>query len=218
MVYKIILFIKFIWSLIYDFIYNFRYIKKYYKNHRIIQLESNVFVIENVISDSLCNELVELTNNSPLIFKEYSKEGYNNTECHECLLGEHLHDNKYKNYDNLIVPIVYNCFDIFKKVRPLLKISMDCGYSLRKFYGKTHEHIDWIFEDKNECRVLTLIIFLNNDYEGGVFNFTNHNISYRMKKGSALLFPPYWTHPHNVTPVKPGQYRYTINTWAMYKN
>ena len=214
MVYRLI---RSFWVWVYDFIYNFKYTKKYFKNHKIILLESNIFVIENVISDSLCNELVELVNTSPLMFKDFSKDGKNNAECYEFLLSDHLQDNKYKNYDNLLVPIVYNCFDTVKKLRRDLKISMDSGYSLRKFYGKTYDHIDWIYEDKNESRVLTLIIFLNDNYEGGVFNFTSHNISYRLKKGSALLFPPYWTHPHNVTPVKNGHYRYTINTWAMYK-
>jgi len=214
MVYKLI---RSFWVWVYDFIYNFNYTKKYLKNHKIILLESNIFVIENVISDSLCNELVELVNTSPLTFKDLSKDGKNNAECYEFSLSDHLQENKYKNYDNLLVPIVYNCFDTVKKLRRDLKISMDCGYSLRKFYGKTHDHIDWIYEDKNESRVLTLIIFLNDNYEGGVFNFTSHNISYRLKKGSALLFPPYWTHPHNVTPVKNGHYRYTINTWALYK-
>jgi hypothetical protein len=214
MVYKLI---RSFWVWVYDFIYNFKYTKKYLKKHKIILLESNIFVIENVISDSLCNELVELVNTSPLTFKDLSKDGKNNAECYEFSLSDHLQDNKYKNYDNLLVPIVYNCFDTVKKLRRDLKISMDCGYSLRKFYGKTHDHIDWIYEDKNESRVLTLIIFLNDNYEGGVFNFTSHNISYRLKKGSALLFPPYWTHPHNVTPVKNGHYRYTINTWALYK-
>jgi len=215
---NIIFIIKSLWKIlyeyVYDFIYNFRYTKKYINNHRIIQLETNVFVIENVISDSLCDELIYLINNSPVIFRELSIEKTNNTECFELLLNT-LQEDKYKKYDSLIFPIAHNCFDLIQRIRGQIKIRNDCGYSIRKFYGKTHEHIDWTYGNKNEYRVLSTIISLNDNYEGGLFNFTNHNISYKLKKGSALLFPPYWTHPHNVTAVKPGQYRYTINTWAL---
>ena len=36
---------------------------------------------------------------------------------------------------------------------------------------------------------------------------------YYLKKGEAIAFPPYWTHPHEVSAPENGTFRYTINTW-----
>jgi NADPH2:quinone reductase len=43
------------------------------------------------------------------------------------------------------------------------------------------------------------------------------NRTFKVKKGEAVLFPPYWTHPHSVSRVGEGQARYTINTWILEK-
>jgi hypothetical protein len=206
---------RFIYNVIYDFIYDFKYSKIYVNNHRCIFLESNVVIIENVITDTYCKELIELINNTNLNKEEYSKTLRNNVECYEFSLNDYQHINEYKMHDINIMNICFNCVTIFKKIRPFIIIVKDCGYTLRKIYGKTYNHIDWIYDIEKDYRVLSIILFLNDDYDGGVLKFPIQNISYKLKKGSAILFPPYWTHPHEVSTVKPGQYRYTINTWAM---
>jgi hypothetical protein len=101
------------------------------------------------------------------------------------------------------------------------KGTQDDGYTLRKIYGGTKLHADWINYKtsgfKNFVRCLSIIIVLNDDYDGGVFCFPNQGLKFRVKKGQAILFPPYWTHPHSVTSVGEGQSRYTINTWILEK-
>jgi hypothetical protein len=42
-----------------------------------------------------------------------------------------------------------------------------------------------------------------------------YNISLKMKKGSVIIFPPYWTHLHEVSNLENNTYRYTINTWTL---
>jgi hypothetical protein len=70
---------------------------------------------------------------------------------------------------------------------------------------------------KQFVRCLSIIVVLNDDYDGGIFNFPNQGLKFKVKKGEAVLFPPYWTHPHYVTSVGEGQARYTINTWILEK-
>ena len=64
-------------------------------------------------------------------------------------------------------------------------------------------------------RNASMIFALNDDYDGGEFHFPCQDIHIRMKKGSVIIFPPYWTHPHEVSCIRNGTYRYTINTWAL---
>ena len=60
---------------------------------------------------------------------------------------------------------------------------------------------------------MSIIIALNDDYEGGEFYFPKQDFRVKLKKGDILCFPPYYTHPHMVEAPLNRTYRYTINTW-----
>jgi hypothetical protein len=121
--------------------------------------------------------------------------------------------------------------NIMMQVNNNICFKYNSGYCLRKIYGKTLLHKDGIpfiqtsdvtFIDKSEemqdyemIRNATLIFALNDDYEGGFFQFPYYNISLKMKKGSVIIFPPYWTHLHEVSNLENNTYRYTINTWTL---
>jgi len=89
---------------------------------------------------------------------------------------------------------------------------------LRKIKGPTKPHIDGILQDvhnpyiKNNIRIFSVIIALNSDYEGGELCFPNQNFKIKLKAGEAIIFPPYWTHPHYTNDVN-GTSRYTITMW-----
>ena len=98
----------------------------------------------------------------------------------------------------------------------------DSGYCFRKIYGPTNLHCDTIFKQYvkenenvniNEIRNMSVIICLNDDYDGGEFFFPIQKCSIKLKKGDILAFPPYWTHPHMVNTPLNRTYRYTINSW-----
>jgi len=89
---------------------------------------------------------------------------------------------------------------------------------LRKIYGNTRIHVDNILSDmdsykSNNYRVLSCIMCLNDDYEGGELIFPCQNRNIKLKKGQIILFPPYWTHPHYSEKLKNNTFRYTVTTW-----
>lgn len=104
------------------------------------------------------------------------------------------------------------------------------GFELRKIFGATQLHTDgidkieykkdiWFIKnqtigDKKMIRNMSFILHLNDDYEGGLFKFPLHDVEVKLKKGSVIIFPPYWTHPHCVSELENNTYRYTINTWG----
>jgi predicted 2-oxoglutarate/Fe(II)-dependent dioxygenase YbiX len=69
-------------------------------------------------------------------------------------------------------------------------------------------------------RHLSIIVNLNEDYEGGDFVFFNpfnkeeiiHSVS--LKKGNVLMFPSNFLYPHSVKPITKGT-RYSIVSWAI---
>ena len=42
---------------------------------------------------------------------------------------------------------------------------------------------------------MSVIIALNDDYEGGEFYFPKQDYKVKLKKGDIICFPPYHTHP-----------------------
>ena len=123
--------------------------------------------------------------------------------------------------------------DIMKDVNNKLKFDYNCGYTLRKIYNNTNIHIDNLTsgeefqENKNNknnknnnkiiMRNVSAIFSLNDGYDGGEFIFPDFDLSIKLKKGSVIMFPPYWTHLHGTKPLLNDTYRYTVNTWYAFE-
>lgn len=61
-------------------------------------------------------------------------------------------------------------------------------------------------------RVLSAIIYLNNDYDGGEIEFVNFNVKIKPEPGMLILFPSDYAYRHIAHPVKNGE-KYAIVTW-----
>lgn len=179
---------------------------------------NQIFLFDNFIGDTLCDELIN-------IIEKYGNEDEywqtnQNVNCKFLHLSNFKKDPDIKNkYDNILFNI------IGKFIRQLedygISCSGDSGYCLRKIYGPTKFHKDGIkvhtinnrYLPIRKVRNMSVIIALNDDYEGGEFVFLNQNYRVRLKKGQLIAFPPYWTHVHGVEPLQNETFRYTINTW-----
>jgi hypothetical protein len=80
--------------------------------------------------------------------------------------------------------------------------------------GKYETHVDTFHQHSNEVRKLTILVFLNDDFEGGRFYIQNsHKRLYpEQKKGTVLIFPSFM--PHGVEPITKG-IRYSVVTWMV---
>ena len=76
-----------------------------------------------------------------------------------------------------------------------------------------HDHIYNIFDGKRKgIPVLSFILNLNNDYEGGDLFFWNDTIV-KLGRGDIVMFPSSWLFPHGVTEVTKG-IRYSGVSWG----
>lgn len=76
--------------------------------------------------------------------------------------------------------------------------------------GKYNWHIDTRSNEKI-VRKLSVSILLNDDFEGGEFEFKKENLNVTLKKGSILVFPSYLE--HRIAPVISGV-RYSAVAWV----
>lgn len=90
-----------------------------------------------------------------------------------------------------------------------------CDYLKYDVDGHYHAHVDtFINPDEKECRKLTVLAFLNDDFEGGrLFLQNGHEKIYPPQKpGTILVFPSFML--HGVEPVTKG-IRRSIVTWMV---
>jgi hypothetical protein len=59
---------------------------------------------------------------------------------------------------------------------------------------------------------IAVLIYLNDDYEGGEINFPTHDLCIKPEVGSLLIFPGSLNYPHEVKEVLSGT-RYTVALW-----
>lgn len=61
-------------------------------------------------------------------------------------------------------------------------------------------------------RVLSVLLYLNDDYEGGEIEFQHSKIKIKPEAGSILFFPSNFLYVHEVYPVTKGP-RYSLPNW-----
>jgi len=222
--------------------------------YNVIEYEKfNIYIIEDIIDDSFCNDKINLINTLPLW--KAADGNIKHLNCEIAFTRELIKENDDFHYlfdgnknDSMIITNNLNGLtkiilkkhideitellsianNIIKTRNKYLSLDNNVGYNFKKIYGETTQHVDGmlfiyqsdvIFNNKqqsnfNMVRCASIIINLNDDYNGGEFVFPKQDITFKLKKGSILIFPPYWTHPHYVTEPKDKKNRYTISTFA----
>lgn len=64
---------------------------------------------------------------------------------------------------------------------------------------------------------LSVLAYLNDDYEGGELYFPDHDVTIKPKRGSIITFPGNAHYIHGVKPITNG-IRYTMSQWCRFKD
>ena len=78
-------------------------------------------------------------------------------------------------------------------------------------YGQTG-HLPAHQDQGVSSRVLSTVMYLNDDYEGGDIEFRHSNVKLKPRAGSIIFFPSNFLYIHEVYPVTSG-YRYSMPHW-----
>jgi hypothetical protein len=185
------------------------------------KLSNGILIFENkdLITNDLCDELINYINK--LDNANIEKWGINtNVNCKFVNINNIDDVDIKRKFDSKLYKIISWVINQLKSDYDIT-CSGDSGYCLRKIYGPTRLHKDGIninpidnrYLPIKKIRNMSLIICLNDNYEGGEFYFPCQDFKIKLKKGQIIAFPPYWTHPHMVSELINKTYRYTINTW-----
>ena len=78
------------------------------------------------------------------------------------------------------------------------------------------EHVDALSHEGAK-RLLILMVYLNDDFNGGETEFPIFGDKIKPKKGRILIFPPTWNYLHKGNPpLGPGYAKYFLMTYVNY--
>lgn len=181
-------------------------------------LKEYVVYLEDIVPLSLCDDIIN---------------EYQNEEWHQTLIGaEGVQDPNIRgaktiqiskeeailknpgvrrSLDERLFECASKAIKQYSSKFPECSISIDTGYELLRYtegFGYSRHTDDFA----QEPRVVSCSFCLNDGYTGGEFNMLDLGMSFKQKKGSALLFPSNFMFPHEVEKVTSG-IRYSIVTW-----
>lgn len=175
-------------------------------------------LLENFISEDMCDELIKMGESNSLMQMKSSKfvDGklvdsnleYNGNKRMGCYFIDEL----------LLTPVLEtltkNIINTSNQFKPFNSIEYTKvpKYSFNKY--SEGDFLEW-HEDRHEMILganITYIIQLNDDYDGGEVKYLIEGLEYNVPKikGSVFIFDSNIT--HSVAPVESGV-RYSINAW-----
>lgn len=183
-----------------------------------------VVVKRSIVSASYCDKLVDYASQQlvkPLgvTSKEHGHAEAKNSVSRKSLAID-LND-KSKSVYNLVDKIFREVVssqmnvDIKHFVFPTLMRYEAGGYYHRHTDSEVYNWDRGIWEKKAD-RDISLLIYLNNDFQGGDLHFNYFNYTFSPRKGDVVLFPSDHRYMHEAQMVSKGT-RYVIVSWGSDK-
>ena len=175
----------------------------------------NIFLVDGIISGDMCEKIRKIIDKDAVHREKY--ESFYNVQCVYMKNFEIMDDVVRKSVDKVFHDIAVEMFMRYK-----IRSSKCAAISLRKIHGKTKLHRDGVVDivqvvdgkvNVEDVRQLSVIVALNDDYEGGELYFPVQDLQIRLRTGQGVVFPPYWTHPHETAELRNNTHRYTLNSW-----
>jgi predicted 2-oxoglutarate/Fe(II)-dependent dioxygenase YbiX len=193
---------------------------------------SYILIRPNIINEYGLRELREhIERTSKTDLSVFDPQKSNQTGRKEWVVNKQVRDTQHVEAGPLFPKIV----DLFKStvkevINPFYGIEIlesevpqILSYGIGGHYSP---HVDgeslWQTPDgeliwkKSTDRDISMVFYLNDDYEGGDFVFPDLKIRVRPEPGMLVCFPSNHHYRHGVEPVTKGQ-RYSIVSWATAK-
>ena len=174
-----------------------------------------IVIKPNFVPEFIINNLLKLTSQgtSPATVKEYNSSkvtDYRSTKWVAIPVP---------TLQNLI-QTVYNIHEselkkVFNTKLKDVEPTQFLKYEVNDKYGDHNDCEDWGPDGKLQRvvnRDISVIMYLNDDYEGGEFEFTKLGLTIKPKRGMMIAFPSYFEFSHQAHPVKSGT-RYALASW-----
>ena len=191
-------------------------------------IENCVRSYDNVIDNEWCNNVIDLFEKSkPKSFntghKEYTELDIDNLPEIRSEMGLPLQP--FKDIKEKFLELMKTNMNRFMKDVGIDKLHFPPVIDMENIRIKKYtdngkdqfgEHVDVLrSKGPSSKRFLVFILYLSDVEEGGETSIPRYNLKVKPKQARLLMFPPFWTHPHQGEKVIKGT-KYTIMSYLHY--
>lgn len=176
---------------------------------------------KNIVPEKLCDDIMN-DNFGGFEWKSstYSTHGGKNKDSSHRVVMDETYIKTFDRYFKDLSDCVEKVIENYKQIHSYMKYYnpkriTDFRVNRYGVGGFMSEHADNIHHSHGQqygYPSASLLLFLNDDYEGG--NLIVANNKCKTEKSSAIIFPSNFMFPHEVKPITKGM-RYSIITWLM---
>ncbi len=174
-------------------------------------LEQNfhmVRVYDNILPKKLCEELIDLFENSKAHHEYFDN---NHKPCFTQLNLNQYHMKVVRN----LIPYVQQVYSKYK-TKFLPELSSLEEFRLKRYLPngdeRFDEHVD-VTNHPTAKRAVAFLFYLNDN--NGTTVFSNRDLNIQPECGKVLVFPPTWEYPHAGLPPSNNS-KYILSTYLHY--
>jgi prolyl 4-hydroxylase len=161
--------------------------------YTVVPLGSEIFLVRSLLEPALCQQLIQLTQQNSLANQRILE--------------------KISVVQQLLLQVYGVKF-------PYAEPCTILRYQTGQFYKR---HVDNLllvsrFEELEQgmpTRDISIVGYLNDDFTGGETYFERQDVKVKPEAGAVLVFPAYFTHPHESLPILSGE-KYAFTSWLFH--
>lgn len=193
-------------------------------SYPVVQLGQDIFLVRQVLEPAFCQELIDLTRHSRLQAADILIETIDNEIRSNDLLRLGNGDPTLEAANQRILAKLSVVKQLLRQVYSVSFTYAEPCTILRYCPGQFYKrHVDNLllgsrFEELEQglpTRDISVVGYLNDDFVGGETYFDRQAVKVRPEAGAVLVFPAYFTHPHESLPIQQGE-KFAFTSWLFH--
>jgi len=183
-------------------------------------LENEILRVKDVMPNS--RQLLEAAEalgawKRPTVVDENQKQYLGTRRNNTAINIDHRRHSEMLEWEVAVGRSLHAGAHIYNQLNKHLRVTKDTGYQLLRYEPGQHflMHVDQVQGHPQwGQRVLSAVLYLNEDYEGGELHFPRQGLKISPSAGEVVLFPSSFAFPHESCDVTRGV-KYGVVTWFM---
>ncbi|MBD1909648.1 MULTISPECIES: 2OG-Fe(II) oxygenase [unclassified Leptolyngbya] len=193
-------------------------------SHTLTDLGHEIYLVRNLLAPSVCEHVIQVADSQQFEASRTLGDDIDLTVRGGDIwrLGDPapLAQSTNKLLMSQVVVVQRLLYEHYGMKFPVAENFSILRYQTGQFYQR---HVDNIllanrFQEVRRgipTRDISVVGYLNDGFQGGETYFDRQDIKVRPEAGSVLIFPAYFTHPHQSLPVTTGT-QYVFTTWLFH--
>jgi prolyl 4-hydroxylase len=192
--------------------------------YTVTDLGSEILLVENLLDPDTCRHIIEVAEHCHFAAAGILVNAIDADVRNSGILALNPREPIQQSTNNLLLSPVKVAQEALHRYYGVQFPHAETCSVLRYLPGQQYKrHVDNIllasrFQEVEQgipTRDVSLVGYLNDDFEGGETCFDRQSLKVTPKAGSIILFPAYYTHPHQALPVRSGK-KYAWTTWLYH--